>query len=201
MGLQEKINNIPAAEVLAERYSFINDETLRTNVAISLQYIVFLRILCKDIKGPIVYSLYKDVILNTACIVEGCLHYGLRELIKGGKANSGDVMPAEWKDGEIKVDIYEISETEKIVGVLRKKTSEKLTSNTKFQTLIKASKKAGLIDNDLAERVDLLRDQRNNIHLAGLTGVEDYYSEVDIEKAFVTAKQVVESVERAMATI
>jgi hypothetical protein len=62
--LEQKLhNNIPSIEFLEERFLFVANKTLRTNLAISLQYLIFLITIEEEITlpGPTSYSLLKTL--------------------------------------------------------------------------------------------------------------------------------------------
>lgn len=85
--MEEKNNsNILKVEDLEKRYLFVENEILRKNLSINLQYIVFLIKQEEDneLPGTITYSIYKNLILYTTSIIEGLLMYILKHyLIKG----------------------------------------------------------------------------------------------------------------------
>lgn len=69
-----------------ERFDFIQNEVLKSNLAISMQYIAFLIKIETDIKITVAveYSIFKNIIQYTASIIEGILNYGLEIAIKKG---------------------------------------------------------------------------------------------------------------------
>lgn len=68
---------IPDQSKLEERFAFIKDDTLRTNIVITFRYIIFLIELeqKQQLPGPIIYTIYKDMIVQTGTVVESCVHY------------------------------------------------------------------------------------------------------------------------------
>ncbi|MBI2029333.1 hypothetical protein HYT02_02875 [Candidatus Gottesmanbacteria bacterium] len=190
---------IPSQKELESRFSFINNKVLRVNIVIAFRYIIFLINIESDLKlpGAILYSLYKDIILYTATIVESCIHYCLKEYIDSGQLKSTDIMPYEWKDSVCK-DLYLISEDEKVCGVIRHKVSEHFTDKTQFKTLNEACLKANLFDKSLFDKAENLRNIRNNIHLVALKRTDDYYEKKDTQEAFEIAKTIIERVENKL---
>jgi hypothetical protein len=104
---------IPDQVVLENRFNFIHEDLLRTNLSISFRYVIFLVLLESeyDLPGAISYSLYKNIILFTATIIESCLHYCLRQYLDKGVIKSSDIMPWEWMDDSCK-ELYKIDETQ-----------------------------------------------------------------------------------------
>lgn len=77
---------VPELEFFFDRFSFITNETLQTNLSISFQYILFLIKVEIELQttGAVEYSIFKNVIQYTASIVEGVMHYGLETALKQG---------------------------------------------------------------------------------------------------------------------
>ena len=191
--------NIPKIEFLEERFKFIENKTLRTNLSISFQYAIFLITLEEEVtlQGPVSYSIFKNIILNTASIIEGLLHYLLDILIKQKKIDAEKIMSKEDIYSNKKV-LYKTNDETEICGIHVKKKSTKLKSNTNFIEINRACKRAGILDDKLFQEVEELRDKRNKIHLAGLTKVDDFYEKKDIQKAFDTVSKVLTLVERKL---
>lgn len=182
--------NIPEIEFLEERFKFIENKILRTNLSISFQYIIFL----VTLQGPVSYSIFKNIVLNTASIIEGSLHYLLDTLIKQKQIDSEKIMSKENIYSNKKV-LYTTDDGMEICGVHFKKKSTKLKTNTNFIEINRACKRAKILNDKLFEEVEELRDRRNKIHLAGLSNVDDFYEKKDIQKAFDTASKILKLVE------
>ncbi len=191
--------NIPEIELLEKRFKFIENKTLRTNLSISFQYIIFLIILEEEVtlQGPISYSIFKTIILNTASIIEGSLHYLLDTLIKQKRIDTEKVMSKEDVYSNKKV-LYKTNDGTEICGIHFNKKSTKLKSNTNFIEINRACKRARILDDELFQEVEELRERRNKIHLAGLTMVDDFYEKKDIQKAFDTISKVLTLVEEKL---
>lgn len=182
--------NIPEIEFLEERFKFIENKILRTNLSISFQYIIFL----VTLQGPVSYSIFKNIVLNTASIIEESLHYLLDTLIKQKQIDSEKIMSKENIYSNKKV-LYTTDDGMEICGVHFKKKSTKLKTNTNFIEINRACKRAKILNDKLFEEVEELRDRRNKIHLAGLSNVDDFYEKKDIQKAFDTASKILKLVE------
>lgn len=190
-------SKVSSVEELEKRFHFIDDDILRKNIALAFQYTIFL-IAVLDQEGAedtsISSSMHKDMIVQTACAVEACLHYCLRKSIDMGKLESGTIMPIEEKDEEVK-ELYKISENEHIFSVRRIKRPERLTRQTQFIVLNRAALHGGIFNKEAFDKAEELRTMRNKIHLAGLQSTEGSYKRVDSEKAFQLANYVVKKIE------
>lgn len=193
----------PPTTELEGRFSFIEDETLRQNVAISFQYIIFLIALIDELKvkkSTVSSSIYKDMIVQTGTIVESCIHHCLKKYIEAEKVKSSDVMPTDWETKDHK-ELYKISEEERICGAVRYKKTEHLTDQTQSITVNRAAQKAGILSETLFEKAEKLRKLRNKIHLSGLQTVDGSYEKTDSQEAFDIATAVIENIEKKLALL
>jgi len=73
------VNELMPKETFERRFSFVEDDTLKKNIAIAFEYIVFLINAAgkENHKRLIRSSLYKDATVYTGIIVEACLCYVL----------------------------------------------------------------------------------------------------------------------------
>ncbi len=194
---------IPSTTELEGRFSFIEDATLRLNVAISFQYIIFLIALLDELEAEnttISSSIHKDMIVQTATIVESCTHHCLKKYIEAEKVKSSDVMPTDWETKDHK-EIYKISEDERICGAIRYKKTEHLTDRTQSIVVNRAAQKAGILSETLFAKAEKLRELRNKIHLAGLQAVDGSYEKSDSQGAFDIATAVIENIEKKLAQL
>lgn len=193
------INKIPSQESLEERFSFIESDILKSNLGIALRYIVFLLTLLHELElpGALYYSIYKDIIIYTASVVESCIHYCVKQYLEKGVIRSKDVMPWKWVNDRYVV-LHTTSNGKEVCGIIRYKKSGNFTDKTQFKTVNEVAKRAGILTNSLFEKSESLRKKRNKVHLAALREVDDYYSERDIQSAFNTAKEVIERVEKKL---
>lgn len=159
--------SIPEQIELEKRFEFIQDSTLRTNLAITFRYIIFLIGLTEHepLPGPILYSIYKDMIVQTATIVESTTHYLLKSFIEAEKIKSSEVMDEEWKEEKCSI-LEEFDDGAKqVCGVVRHKTIKKLTKNTNFVELNRACLRGKLFSKKTFGAAENLRESRNKIHL------------------------------------
>lgn len=196
------VSKVPSQESLENGLSFITNDILRANIAIAFRYIFFLLALedAVELPGAISYSVYKDIILYTAAIVESCIHHCLRRYLDAGVVQSTDLMPSGWKDHACSV-LYEIPNNGRVCGVVRHKTHERFTTKTQFQTLNRAAKEAGILTEELFRKAESLRKKRNRIHLAGLEETDDFYEKSDVGTAFRTAENIIGRVDQKLAEL
>jgi len=189
---------ISTAQDLEKRFVFINNEVLRKNLAINLQYIIFLiqQEEENELPGTITYSIYKNLILYTTSIIEGLLIHTFKKLLDDGKV-SPKSMKASKNFKEIK-EIYKIDSSESIISGKLIRGNEKFTRRTSFHDVIQASKKAKIIDKTLLAEIDELREKKNKIHLAGLNIVDDYYSKGEVDAVFDLAQRFTTAIEKIL---
>jgi hypothetical protein len=192
---------IPTQSRLEERFIFIQDETLRTNIVITFRYIIFLIELEQknSLPGPIIYSIYKDMIVQTGTVVESCVHYLLKRLIEEGRVKSSEVMGEEWK--EEKCSIIEKFEKGKkeVCGIVRHKLSVKLTKHTSFIALNRACLHGKIFSQDVFDKAEKLRESRNKIHLAGLANINNFYTKDEVDRHFEYAQVVLKCIEEKLS--
>lgn len=195
MDKQKSQIRIPDTDIFEQKFQFVQNETLKSNLAIHLQYVAFLVKIENelDIIGSIEHSIFKNIIQYTASIVEGVLHYGLEIALEKELVKEEQIMPKAESFPERKV-LFIIDENTKIEGIKSVKKHEKFKKNTQFKTVCDAYKIAQLIPKDLLKDINALRDKRNKIHLAGLKQRDDYYLKKDINKAFETMTNAIEAV-------
>lgn len=193
--------NLPSQESLEGRFSFIQDDTLRANIVIAFRYIYFLISLEEEqeLPGPISYSLYKDMIVHTASIVESCAYYTLKSFLDAEIIKSTDVMGWEWKEDSTTI-LMEHDEKQ-AVGMLRHKAYKRFGSHVGFKQLNDALKKAEIHTKTSYECAEELRETRNKIHLAGLDEIDDTYSKSDVDRYFNNARKVLDRFEKKLETI
>ena len=189
---------IPSQKTIEARFKFIKDDLLGTNITISFRYILFLIILEEDkvkLPGPISYSIFKDIIVHTAAIVESCIYYCLKTAIFLNKIEEKDIMDIEWKEITCK-DLYKISGVEKVCGVIKRKQCESFEDSTQFITLNKAAFRAKVFDKEEYDCAEKIRKIRNRIHLAALKETDDFYQKKDVNNVFDNAKKIIDKIEK-----
>lgn len=192
---------IPDQTKLEKRFAFIEDETQRTNTVITFRYIIFLINLPEHLKlpGPMLYSLYKDIIIQTAIVTESCTHYALKHLVDLNKIKSEDVMEPEWKEEKCAILEEFDNGNRQVCGITRHKTAEKLTRNTQLIALNRACLRAEIFTGKVFEKAEKLRESRNKIHLAGLSNIDEFYEQKDVDDHFELARIVIERIEKVLS--
>ena len=178
--------------------SCVSDEILNTNLAISMQYYLFLLALDDrySLPGPVVNSVYKDVILHIASVVEGMLLYALKELRKRGSLPDA-CLEREEIFSDVK-EVYRIADAHAVVAGIRKRRPIPLKDDANFIVLNRIAKRSGLFDEGIFGDAESLRRTRNRIHLASLQEKDGAYVRKDVEKAFSIMESVLTRVEVAM---
>ncbi|NTU73765.1 hypothetical protein HGB07_06410 [Candidatus Roizmanbacteria bacterium] len=197
--LDAAITSIPSSLVIEKRFSFVNDKILRENIVITMRHIMLLNTIAENVAltGTFVYTVWKDMMLHTSMIVEGCIHYFLLELISRGTINADDVMPKDWQDVN-SIDLYNISPDEKVCGVIKRQKTEKLSRNTQFIILNRACLKGKAFDRKIFEIAERIRTKRNHIHLEGLSFVDTLYEKKDVDEIFKDTKTILTHIAKTL---
>lgn len=194
-------NLLPNQEKIEKRFAFISDGVLHANVVIAFRYIIFLINLegYNKLPGPILYSLYKDLIVQTATIIESCIHYTLQSHIDNGIINESELLGEEWiEEKNIVLHAYDDG-TKRVCGVVQRKKVHELSNHTHFLELNRACKKAGIFTELSFSAAEKLRTSRNKIHLAGLKEIDILYSKAEVDVHFNYANIVLNRLELRLA--
>lgn len=186
---------IPTRKSLEDDFSFISDAILRVNTTIAFQYVIFLVSLLEEyqLPGPVIYSVYKNIILYIASITEGCINFCLKQMIEEGIVENKDIMNWEWKKKINKI-ICKLKGEKRVCGVLEHKSYKKLTNKTNFLDLNRIAKRAGLFNDALFNDAETIRNKRNKIHLAGLGVIDDMYKKKDIVDTLNSFRNIIEKI-------
>ncbi|MBU2542872.1 hypothetical protein KJ785_04920 [Patescibacteria group bacterium] len=195
--VQEKV---PSHQLLEGRFLFIDNEILRTNIVITFQYIIFLITLEEEteLQGPTSYSIYKDIIVQSATIVESCLHYCLNKHIENGIIDNVVEVKDDFKKPK---KIYDVSDDLSLYICIKKKEFVKLNNTTDFYKINKMAKASGVLDNELFKDAEKIREDRNKIHLASLTEKDAYFTKRDVHDTFSRARKIIEAIENKIKQI
>lgn len=189
------------AKNLEGNYSFISDTTLRSNLSIATQYLLFLISLDSEyeLPGPVIYSVYKNIIVYIASLTEALISYTLKKLLEGNVIKNEDIMGFEWKRDKSK-EIVTLDDGRIVKGVIEHKVFNSLSTETQFVELNRAAKRATLFSESLFNNSEEIRKRRNRIHIAGLKDLDDNYSKSDVidsvnkfTRIFGRTKEVLES--------
>lgn len=196
-------NEIPDIIQIERRFSFIKNDTLRVNISLAFQYIIFLITVLdqEEAEGTTIgSSIQKNLIIYTATIIEGCLHYCLKSYLEKGRVKNEDVMKTEWLTKEHK-RIYDISESEYICGAIRYEKTEPYNERLQSQELNRACKRANILTERLFEKAEEIREKRNKIHLAGLGAIDSVYTKKDAQDVFNDARDIIGRVETLLIAL
>lgn len=175
-----RIKTQPAKD-LEDNFSFISDTTLRSNLSIATQYLLFLISLDSEyeLPGPVIYSVYKNIIVYLASLTEALVGFTLKELIENNVVKNEEIVSSEWKRDKSR-EIISLDDGKVVKGVVEYKSFPKLTPETQFVELNKAAKRSNLFDDELFKDADEIRVKRNKIHIAGLKNLDDNYTKQDV---------------------
>jgi len=201
---EDFFQHIASNEVVENRFAWIDDELLRQNVAIYMRYIIFL-LNCSEEEhiGTLKYSLYKNILIYTASIVEGILSYAINKEIESG-GSSAKILGKGIKYSSLAV-VRDPSYTTSLEKLHIMKVTKYDKYGTKdrvdFKDLTHAAKQAGILDQRLYDRAEGLRNKRNTIHLSLLTvNSDDYFDKEEVDEAFSCAGDVIKVIERLSQT-
>jgi|SRR6185295_16160339 len=189
---------MPPQEKYEARFYFISELTLRKNLADALQYITQLAGLyvIHENENELRISFCKTIIIYTASIIEACLHFCLKHKI------TEDIFEKpEWKYVDTKL-IYKIPQTgEEIVSARRIRVRNKINfRHIKFQQLNKICLDRGILNKNLFDMCEKIKDLRNKIHLANLSTPDRKYSKKHIDEVFEIASNVLSTIERELTS-
>lgn len=191
------IKFIELEDLKNNRFIFVKNEILRENIAIKMQYIVFLVSLEEEyeLPGAVTYSTFKTIIIFTASIIEALINYKLHELIKEDKIDEKKIMSKNEKLSIVK-EFQKISETEEICGIKKTTKIKKLSERIDFQELNRAAKRSKLFTETIFTKAEKIRETRNKIHPYALKEVDDKYTKNEINNIFAIASEIIERIEK-----
>jgi hypothetical protein len=194
----EVVSSIPSLELLETRFSFVKNDLLKSNSAVYLQYTILLIALSEDSKlDGLKYSIYKDIIIHTASVIESILYYAITEYITKGKVDQSifgySYNYAEM--GKINHDCIDFTDSDFIV-VKRGRDFKNKSRDLGFDDINRAAKLAKIIDDALYSKAENLRKKRNLIHLSSLEkSSNDYLAKADVSSCLGGAKSILLAVE------
>lgn len=166
----------------------------------SLQYVIFL-IGVRDVQEAegttVANGLHKDTVLHLASVIEASLFHCLKTGIQRGFI-SESVMPVETTYSR-PVTIFK-DMTNKVVGALQHNRRKQISGHVQFQDLVRSCQRAQILDAQLAADVDQIRQDRNKIHLASLSQVDDKWGSADVSRVMAVVTKVADRVEAVLKT-
>jgi hypothetical protein len=190
-------SSIPDAPTLENRFSFIDSENTRQNLAFCLQYVTFLTVVSslyrEKHQGPISLSINRDLIVHTGSIIEACLHHAITKLIRTGRADEGK-LDAKWVT-KAKGVVHSFSKADQIVWQRQERVPQVYFTNPMSKDINKAAFKLGILDQTQFEMAEDIREARNNIHFIGDDKQVAYPSDEKVKKIFDDTKKLLDIIE------
>lgn len=181
------------ANKIRDRFVFIKDQTLRENLnQVFLDITDFSSIMYSYGKN-IQNNFSRAIILYTSAIIEALMHYVIEKKIPSLESDE-----IEWCfEGNPHVcHTYKDKGREiQIIAGKRFKKKKKITKNTQFKQINCIALDRKIISKNLHDEIDEIRELRNRIHLSSLKDIEKKYTRETLNRAFETARKVVELAE------
>lgn len=196
------IDGLMPKEAFERRFSFIDNETLKKNIAIAFEYIVFLiDAASKESHKPLIRSsLYKDAVVYTGTIVEACLCYVLMEYISKKKTKKAKILNLVWRT-ESEGTIHKFNSKKRIRYIIESLKYNDIKKNPDFMEVNRVCRKAKIISEKEFELVEDIRIARNKIHVSGLKEIDNSYSKEKLEAIFDKANKIIRKVEKKLLKI
>lgn len=181
------------ANTLCNRFSFLENESLKTNITLNIQYISFLLNTYnkEKISGTLKFAISRDIIVHLASITEALLGYLISELVNSKRYQKETLLPSKYKYIRL-VNICKDIEGKQILACRRNNLERDLEKdNIQLRDLNYALKRTNLISEEEFLRLEELRKQRNMIHLKGLNEDNNiFFDQEKINNAFKTLNNV-----------
>lgn len=168
---------IASLGVLKDEWNFIEDETLRTNIASELQKVHFDVLLVNEYNvyySPEAMTL-KHAIIAVASVAEAVLEVAVK-MIESDPRVLAIIETRERvfdEFHELALTGIETPEGLRVVaGVQREVVKSRLDRNTKMDLLIRAAHAAEVFDDELARKLQQLRRFRNRVHIKTVEELE-----------------------------
>lgn len=193
------VEDLMPKQAFERRFAFIEDDTLKKNIAIAFEYIVFLIEMAskEEHKKLIRSSLYKNMLVYTGSIVEACLAYVVCEHIKNGKLRISKVSPLIWKE-EAQGIIHALSKQRRIRYVIEHSNYEDISNSTNFIDINKACLRGNILNEREYEIAEEIRKTRNKIHVSALKNIDNSYNKADLDIFFEKAGTIITKVEKKL---
>jgi hypothetical protein len=162
---------------IKDEWSFIENETLRVNIASELQKVHF------DVLLVNTYNVYyspeamimKYAIIACASVAEAVLEVAVK-MIQDDPNVLAIIQTRERVFDEmytLQLKEFETPERSRVVtGVQREIVRNRLDRNTKMDLLIRAAQAGGIVDDEMAKKLQHLRRFRNRVHIKTVEELE-----------------------------
>lgn len=193
------INGLSPKKAFERRFSFVDDDTLKKNIAITFEYIIFLikTASAEGYKPLIRSSLYKDATVYTGTVVEACLSYVLKKYLAKYPGQKSNVLGKEWKTKEQGI-IHEFSKKRRIRYVIEQLVSVDIGNSPMFVVVSRACLRAKILlpkEFTLAEEI---MNARNKIHVSALKEIDNSYNKEMLDAIFNKANRIIKKVEKKL---
>jgi hypothetical protein len=162
---------------LKDEWGFIESETLRTNIASELQKVHFDVLFVNDYNvyySPEAMTL-KHAIIAVASVAEAVLEVAVKMIETEPRVRAIIETREHVFDEfhELSLTGVETPEGLRVVaGVQREVVRGKLDRNTKMDLLIRAAQAGGIVDEEMAKKLQQLRRFRNRVHIKTVEELE-----------------------------
>ncbi|OGY30678.1 MAG: hypothetical protein A3C02_01980 [Candidatus Andersenbacteria bacterium RIFCSPHIGHO2_02_FULL_45_11] len=189
-------------QAFERRFAFIDDDTLKKNIAIAFEYIIFLiDTASKECHKKLIRSsLYKNMLVYTGSIVEACLAYALCEYIRKGKLQTSQISPAIWKE-EAQGIIHTFSKQRQIRYVIEHADYADITNSTNFIDINRACLRGKILNQEEYNVAEEIRMARNKIHVSALKDIDNSYTKEDLDLFFAKANKIITKVEKKLRAL
>jgi len=196
------IDDLMPRKAFERRFAFIEDDTLRKNISIAFEYVIFLLDTAgKDgIKGLIVSSLYKDALLYTGTIVEACLVHTVLMYLEKNKRTKSKLLNHTWKEESHGV-IHAFSKKRRIRYVTEHLAADEIKRSTNFVEINRACRRGGILSKKEFEIAEEIREARNKIHVSGLKNIDNTYSKESLDSFFAKTTKIITKVEKKLDSL
>lgn len=189
-------------EIIEKRFYFIKDDTLKKNISIAFEHIIFLiDIASKEHYGKLIRSsLYKDATVYTGTIVEACLYHILDKFLESGKIKKKKISAPQWKEISHGL-IHEFSKKKRIRYVVENLSEQNFKINSNFVEVNRACLRGKILTGKEFKISEEIREARNRIHVSGLKEIDNTYSKEKLDEVFSKASVLIKKIERKLSTI
>ena len=197
---RDVINGLMPKEAFERRFSFIDSDTLKKNIAITFEYIIFLiETASKEDHKPLIRSsLYKDATVYTGTVVEACLGYVLKKYLLKHPKQKIKILQKEWKIKEQGV-IHEFSKKKRIRYVIEHQGNVDIGNSPMFAVVSRACLRAKILSKKEFALAEEIMKARNKIHVTALKEIDNAYNKEILDAIFNKANKIIKKVEKKLA--
>lgn len=198
----EIIDELMPKETFEKRFSFITNDTLKKNIAIAFEYIVYLIDAARkeNHKQLIWSSLYKDATVYTGTIVEACLCHVLIKYFSTNKLQKIKCLTPKWKE-EAQGLIYRFNNKKRIRYVVEHMNYEDIKDSSNFVDINRACFRGKILSKKEYDIAEEIRIARNKIHVFSLKEIDNLYSKEKLDEVFAKANKIIRKIENKLAKV